>query len=77
VTFGHYEVACFNTTTTTSARLLLHNLVSSATLAKENQRQNFLFKNTRESQQKKRDPDLNQLQSRSLFSFSLLLPAAA
>jgi len=68
VTFGHCEVACFNTTTTTSARLLLHDLVSSATPAKENQRQNFLFENTRESQQKKRDPDFDQLQSRSLFS---------
>jgi hypothetical protein len=46
-------------TTTTSARLLLHDLVSSATPTRENQRQNFLFENTRESQQKKRDPDLD------------------
>jgi hypothetical protein len=59
-------------TTTTFARLLLHNLVSSATPTRENQRQNFLFENTRESQHKKKDPDLDQLQSRSLFS-SLLL----
>lgn len=55
------------TTTTTSARLLLHDLVSSATPAGENQRQN-LFENTRDSQEKKRDPDLHRLQSRSLFS---------
>jgi len=41
-------------------------------LARENQRQNFLFENTRESQQKKKYPDLDQLQSRSLF-FSLLI----
>jgi hypothetical protein len=67
VTFGHCEVARFNTTTT-SARLLLHNLVSSAMPARENQRQNFLFENMRKSQQKKKDPDLDQLQSRSLFS---------
>jgi hypothetical protein len=45
--------------TTTSARLLLHDLVSSATPARENQKQNFLFENTRESQQKKKDPDLD------------------
>ncbi len=41
---------------------------------RENQRQNFLnflFENTRESQQKKRDSDLDQLQSRSLFSSPL------
>ncbi len=64
-------------TTTTSARLLLHDLVSSTTLARENQRHNFLFENTRESQQKKKDRDLDKLQSRSLFSsflfFSSLL----
>jgi len=72
VTFGHCEVACFNNTTTTSARLLLHDLVSSATPARENQKQNFLFENTRESQQKKKDPNLGQLQSRSLFSSYLL-----
>jgi hypothetical protein len=61
VTFGHCEVACFNITTTTSARLLLHDLVSLAMPARENQRQNFLFENTRESQQKKKDLDLDQL----------------
>jgi len=59
-------------TTTTSARLLLHDLVSSATPTRENQRQNFLFENTRESQQKKKDSDLDQLQSRFFLS-SLLL----
>ncbi len=77
MTFGHCEVACFNTTTTISTRLLLHDLVSSTTPSKENQRHNFLFENTRESQQKKKDPDLDQLQSRYLFSFLLFSPLSS
>ncbi len=43
--------------------------------SEKNQRQNFLFENTRELQKKKRNLDLDQLQSRSIFS-SLLFSSS-
>jgi hypothetical protein len=52
---------------------LLHDLVSSATPARENQRQNFLFEKTRDSQEKKEILILIN-SNQDLFFSSLLCP---
>ncbi len=56
MTFGHCEVACFNTTITTSTKLLLHDLVSSATPLRENQRQNLSPRAAQHSSSRPRSP---------------------